>query len=91
MVWMCEVLALPDPEISVPPEVAVLPVGADSYIDHVLERWRTPLQDVGDEQLERPEYPSQWKARYCIDAMLEHAVMHPIRNAFQLEEDMSNR
>jgi hypothetical protein len=24
----------------------------------------------------------------CIDAMLEHAVMHPIRHAFQLEELM---
>jgi hypothetical protein len=91
MVWMCEVLALPDPEISVPPDVAVLPAGADTYMNHVLERWRTPLQDVGDEQLERPEYPSQWKTRYCIDAMLEHAVMHPIRHAFQLEELMSNR
>ena len=33
-----------------------------------------------------PEYPSQWKTRYCIDSMLEHAVMHPVRHAFQLDE-----
>jgi hypothetical protein len=51
-------------------------------MEHVLEKWRTPLRDVGDDRLETPEYPSEWQTRYSIDAMLEHAVMHPIRNAF---------
>jgi hypothetical protein len=88
MIWMCEVLELPDPEIRVPSEAAVLSAEADNYMEHVLERWRTPLLDVGDEKLETPEYPSRWQTRYCIDAMLEHAVMHPIRHAFQLEELM---
>ena len=91
MTWMCEVLDLPDPEIRLPPEAAALSEQADSYMEHVLERWRAPLQDVGDERLESPEYPSRWKTRYCIDAMLEHAVMHPIRHAFQLEELMRKR
>jgi hypothetical protein len=91
MVWMCEVLELPDPEIRVPPEVADLSGNAERYMEHVLEKWRAPLQGVGDERLETPEYPSRWKTRYCIDAMLEHAVMHPIRHAFQLEELMSMR
>jgi hypothetical protein len=86
MVWMCEVLALPDPEIQAPPEPAVLSQDPDSYLEYVLERWRSPLLDVGDERLETPEYPSRWETRYCIDAMLEHAVMHPIRHAFQLDE-----
>lgn len=40
---------------------------------------------------ETPEYPSRWKTLYCVDAMLEHAVMHPIRHAFQLEELMGER
>jgi uncharacterized damage-inducible protein DinB len=88
MTWMCEVLELPDPEIRVPPHATALAVDADNYLEHVLERWRTPLQNVGDDRLETPEYPSRWKTRYCIDAMLEHAVMHPIRHAFQLEELM---
>jgi uncharacterized damage-inducible protein DinB len=91
MVWMCEVLELPDPEIRMPPEAAVLSATAERYMEHVLEQWRTPLQSVGDERLETPEYPSRWKTRYCVDAMLEHAVMHPIRHAFQLEELMSKR
>ena len=91
MTWICEVLELPDPEIRIAPEPVVLSQDPESYMEHVLERWRTPLQDVGDDRLETPEYPSRWQTRYCIEAMLEHAVMHPIRHAFQLEELMNRR
>ena len=91
MTWMCEVLELPDPQIRTRPEPTALPAEADSYMEHVLEKWRTPLRDVGDDRLETPEYPSRWQTRYSIDAMLEHAVMHPIRHAFQLEELMHQR
>jgi hypothetical protein len=87
---MCEVLELPDPEIRAAPEPTVLSQDPDSYMEHVLERWQTPLQNIADDRLETPEYPSRWQTRYCIDAMLEHAVMHPIRHAFQLEELMSD-
>jgi hypothetical protein len=86
MIWMCEVLALPDPEIRSAPHVAAVVRDADDYTEHVLERWRAPLREVTDEKLETPEYPSRWRTRYCIDSMLEHAVMHPIRHAFQLDE-----
>jgi hypothetical protein len=91
MVWMCEVLELTDPGISPPPPPEVLSGEAETYMNHVLERWRVPLRDIGDERLETPEYPSRWKTLYCIDAMLEHAVMHPVRHAFQLEELMGER
>jgi uncharacterized damage-inducible protein DinB len=86
MIWMCEVLALPDPGIRPAPEAAAMVREADDYMEHVLERWRAPLSEVSNERLETPEYPSRWQTRYCIDSMLEHAVMHPIRHAFQLEE-----
>ena len=91
MTWMCEKLELPDPEIRCHQTRLLSREDADSYMEHVLERWRAPLQDVGDDRLETPEYPSRWQTRYCIDAMLEHAVMHPIRHAFQLEELMGRR
>ena len=91
MTWMCEVLELPDPMIRIPPEPTALPAEADSYMEHVLEQWRAPLQDVGDERLETPEYQSRWQSKYCIDSMLEHAVVHPIRHAFQLAELMRRR
>ena len=91
MVWICEVLALPDPGIRSAPDAAAMGRDADDYVEHVLERWRAPLREVSNERLETPEYPSRWKTRYCIDAMLEHAVMHPIRHAFQLEELIKDR
>ena len=91
MTWMCEVLELPDPTIRTPSEPTALAAEADSYMEHVLEKWRMPLRDVGDDRIYTPEYPSRWQTRYCIDAMLEHAVMHPIRHAFQLEELMRQR
>ena len=92
LVWMCEVLTLPDPGVRPTPDATAIVHEADDYIEHVLERWRTaPLRDISDEQLEAPEYPSRWRTRYCIDSMLEHAVMHPIRHAFQLDELIKSR
>ena len=86
MIWICEVLTLPDPGIRSAPDEAAMVRDADDYMEHVLERWRAPLREVSDDRLETPEYPSRWQTRYCIDSMLEHAVMHPIRHAFQLDE-----
>jgi hypothetical protein len=91
MVWMCEVLQLPDPGIQPAPDAVAIVRDAEKYMEHVLERWRAPLCEVPNDRLETQEYPSEWQTRYCIDAMLEHAVMHPIRHAFQLEELMKGR
>lgn len=92
LVWICEVLKLPDPGIRLAPDETAIVRDADEYVEHLLEQWRTsPLRGVSDEQLETPEYPSRWQTRYCIDSMLEHAVMHPIRHAFQLDELMKKR
>jgi len=91
MVWMCEMLTLPDPGIRSAPDAAAVIHHAEDYMEHVLERWRDPLREVPDEQLETPEYASRWRTRYCIDSMLEHAVMHPIRHAFQLDELIKER
>jgi hypothetical protein len=86
MTWTCEQLGLPDPQIRATPEASALPAELDGYLEHVCERWRTPLAGVADDALEPATYPSRWKVPYSIDAMLEHAVMHPVRHALQLEE-----
>jgi hypothetical protein len=84
-------LRLPDPGVRPAPDAIAIDRDADSYMEHVLERWGAEaLREISDEQLETPEYPSRWRTRYCIDSMLEHAVMHPIRHAFQLEELIGN-
>ena len=91
MIWMCQVLGLPDPGIRSAPPAAAIAREADDYMEHVLDHWRAPLKDLPDEKLETPEYPSRWNTRYSIDSMLEHAVMHPIRHSFQLNELLNNR
>jgi hypothetical protein len=87
MRWMTKVLGLPDPGIDPTPPVEAIDQQAEAYLEHVLERWRTPLRDVPPERFEEV-YPSTWGTPYSIDAMLEHALAHPMRHAFQLEELM---
>jgi hypothetical protein len=84
MTWMCEVLELPDPVIRPAPEADTVAADADGFVDHLAERWRAPLTGVPPERFETPEYRARWGTRYCLDAMLEHAVMHPLRHEFQL-------
>lgn len=85
MVWMCEMLSLPSPAIAAPPELSEISAKAESYLSHVLEGWRAPLAGISEDDSNKV-YPSRWGVDYCIDAMLEHAVMHPIRHSFQLRE-----
>jgi len=84
--WICKQLELPDPEIEPAPALDIIAAHADEYISHLIERWSTPLADVDEERFHRREYESNWGTRYCIDAMLEHAVMHPILHRVQLQE-----
>lgn len=85
MVWMCKQLNLPDPGIKPAPESDTVEADADAYLEHLLERWRLPLADVPEEKFGPDTYVSNWGTPYCIDAMLEHAVMHPIKHEFQLK------
>jgi uncharacterized damage-inducible protein DinB len=90
MTWMCEKLGLPDPQIDPVPEVADVEARAQAYLEHVLSRWQGPLHPLTEER-SNEEYASRWGVTYCIDGMLEHAVMHPIRHTFQLKELMGGR
>lgn len=85
MTWMCEKLNLPDPEIDLLPEVSTIEEKTDEYLIHLFNKWRIPLSEVEEEKFHSPVHTSRWGVEYCIDAMLEHAVMHPIRHEFQLK------
>jgi len=88
MVWMCDVLQLPDPRIrEVPKDPAP---SLEEYVHHLLDRWDGPLRGIDQKAADRGVHPSRWGTEYCIDAMLEHAVMHPIRHTFQLERARGN-
>jgi len=85
MTWMCEHLQLPDPGIRPAPDANDIEAEADAFLEHLVERWRLPLADLPEDDFGKA-YDSRWGVPYCIDAMLEHAVMHPIRHTFQLRE-----
>ena len=90
IVWICEKLNLPDPEINEVPEVNTIEAELDRYLEHLLEHWALPLVDIDEERFGEV-YQSRWKVVYCIDAMMEHAVMHPIRHEFQLRELLNQK
>ncbi len=87
LTWTCEVLGRPDPQLPPPPEVDALEGEADAYLELVLDAWRTHLARVPNEVADgATAYLSRWNHPYTIDAMLEHAVVHPMRHRRQLEE-----
>lgn len=85
LVWICQVLELPDPDIRPEPAIDTVDAEVESYVEHLVERWRTPLVGLTEEQA-YTTHTSAWDIDYCIDAMLEHAAIHPLRHRFQLEE-----
>lgn len=85
MIWMCDKLGLEDPQIKETPSTEMIEEKAVEQLEHLFERWRLPLANVEPELFENNVYKSNWGVDYCIDAMLEHAVMHPIRHEFQLK------
>ncbi len=87
--WTCVHLGLSDPGVDPAPSVERIDDEADAYLEHVLERWRHALPDAEDRRFEEV-HPANWGTPFSIEAMLEHAVVHPMRHAFQLEELMGD-
>ena len=85
IIWICEQLELEASTIGARPTPQSVVTEAEAYLSQVLQAWDGPLVDLTEKQAHAKEYPSKWKTKYCIDAMLEHAVMHPLRHRFQIE------
>jgi len=90
LTWLCEKLGLPDPGVDAPPGLDRVGQDADLYLSHLLERWRTPLAGVEEKRFGEI-YTSRWGENLSCEAMLEHAVVHPMRHRFQLEELMETQ
>lgn len=85
MNWICEQLQLPDPNLEPVPEPEVLDGAVDQYLDRLLPQMRTPLTEVRGKEFYFKTYTSAWNTDYCIDAMMEHLVLHAMRHTLQLE------
>lgn len=84
--WIATSLDLPDPAIDEPPLEDRIESEVDAYLDHLLARFAAPLASLDERAQDCSVHESSWGVPYCIDAMLEHAVMHPVRHGFQLRE-----
>lgn len=86
MVWLCDKLELPDPGIRpLPEDPDRAAAEVDDYLAHLLERWDGPLVELDEPTVERATFTSGWGVDYCVDGMLEHAVMHPLRHEYQIQ------
>lgn len=86
--WLAEHLELGDPGLEAPPDIADVEARADGHVEHLVKRWRSVLRDVPRERL-RESHPTRWGVDLVVEAMLEHAIVHPMRHALQLEELMT--
>jgi uncharacterized damage-inducible protein DinB len=91
LMWICEKAELEGPNLEGRPDANGFAARADEYLENVLAAWERPLVDLTEENAVRTAHESWWGVPYCIDAMLEHAVMHPIRHAYQLETLLAKR
>ena len=83
--WLCDQVELPDPAIDPAPKSEKIESALHIYLEYLIEKWNHPLAVVPKEKFEDQLYTARWGVDYCIDAMMEHAVMHPIRHEFQLK------
>jgi hypothetical protein len=90
MTWLCEKLGLPDPGIEPAPDADRVEAEAERYLEHLLERWRLPLAGVEEKRFDAI-HKARWGEDMSCQSMLEHAVMHPHRHRFQLEELMESQ
>jgi hypothetical protein len=86
LTWIGETLGRPVTDVD--PETDSLKIAprAREFIEEVLAAWRRHLPALEDADLEPKTYKSRWGVQMSIEAMLEHAVVHPMRHRFQLEQ-----
>jgi hypothetical protein len=85
IVWICEKLNLPNLRVDIPPAIAEVENKAGEYLNYLFEKWRLPLVNVPESSFRGTSYKTNWGDDFCIESMLEHAVLHPIRHEFQLK------
>ncbi len=87
LTWLCEVLGRPDPGIPDPPEPANVAKKGAAYLRTLELAWHKHMAWMPGEVLDSFDlYKSRWGAPMNVEAMFEHALAHPMRHRFQLQE-----
>jgi hypothetical protein len=87
LTWLCEVLDRPDPGVFDPPEPKDVAKKGEAYLNLLERKWRAHMAWMPNEVLDSSVvHTSRWGAPMTVEAMFEHALVHPMRHRFQLEE-----
>jgi hypothetical protein len=87
LTWLCEVLKRPDPGVPDPPEAEKVAAQGAAYLEVLAKAWEKHMAWMPASVLDSFDvYKSRWGALMTVEAMFEHALVHPMRHRFQLEE-----
>lgn len=87
LTWLCEVLGRPDPKVPDPPEPEQVATKGAAYLKVLAKAWERNMAWMPGKVLDSFDvHTSRWGAPMTVEAMFEHAVTHPMRHRFQLEE-----
>jgi hypothetical protein len=87
LTWLCEVLGRPDPNVPDPPDAEKVATQGGAYLKVLAKAWEKHMAWMPGKTLDSFRvHTSRWGAPMTVEAMLEHAVAHPMRHRFQLEE-----
>lgn len=92
LTWLCEVLGRPDPKVPDAPEAEKVSARGAAYLKVLAKAWEKNMSWMPGEVLDSPDvHTSRWGAPMTVEAMFEHAVTHPMRHRFQLEELLAKK
>jgi len=87
LTWLCEVLDRPDPRVPDPPEPERVVAEGAAYLKILSKAWEKHMAWMPNDVLDSfTVHQSRWGAPMTVEAMFEHAVAHPMRHRFQLQE-----
>lgn len=92
LTWLCEVLGRRDPRVPDPPEPEHVASDGAAYLKLLAKAWEKHMAWMPGAVLDSPQvYTSRWGAPMTVEAMFEHAAVHPMRHRFQLEEMLARK
>jgi hypothetical protein len=91
LTWIGDQLGRPVKDVDLEMDSLKIAPRAKEFLADVLAGGRRHLPAVEDAELEPATYKSRWGVQFSIEAMLEHAVVHPMRHRIQLDRILDSR
>jgi len=91
LTWIGECLGRPVTDVKPETDPEILARTRRDFTAEVLKAWRRHLPEVTYAELGPMTYRTRWGEQFSIEAMLEHAVVHPMRHRIQLERILQER